>query len=312
MAKFLNRDNSVAAIAEIIKNAESEIVLIVPFIKVSPLLKGEIIEAGKNGKEIMLVYRENSMDHKQRQELYELDHLTILNHSNVHAKCYFNENQMIIGSMNLYGPTEKENREMGVLLSKNGWHSDDNLYYDALEEASAIIQTAQIEKKSQKQQDLKTFGFNLLKPKKDNYLHLSEIVNEVFENKKFELFENNNYVWLSCDPYLEKLSVDIEFGSENNELDENIRRVSLKPKIKEEELEQLYDIFWRKNAMNCIHGIDVYWSYYKSNITIYANKTVYPNWYREDFRKNIYILKDGMNKVINHLIEIMKYLRIRT
>ena len=37
---------------------------------------------------------------------------------NLHAKCYLNENEALLTSMNLYEFSEKNNDEMGVLVSE--------------------------------------------------------------------------------------------------------------------------------------------------------------------------------------------------
>lgn len=56
---------------------------------------------------------------------------------NLHAKCYFNEEMMVITSLNLYEYSIKNNREMGVLIKKE---KDPNLYRDAVKEVNSIIQ----------------------------------------------------------------------------------------------------------------------------------------------------------------------------
>ena len=57
---------------------------------------------------------------------------------NLHAKCYFNEDRMIITSMNMYEFSEKHNREMGVLLK-----AGEPGYADALREVDSIIAAAE-------------------------------------------------------------------------------------------------------------------------------------------------------------------------
>lgn len=39
---------------------------------------------------------------------------------NLHAKCYLNENEAIITSMNLYEFSQMNNNEMGIHLTKSG------------------------------------------------------------------------------------------------------------------------------------------------------------------------------------------------
>ena len=46
---------------------------------------------------------------------------------NLHAKCYLNENEALVTSMNLYEFSQQNNDEMGILVSK---HDDPALYED--------------------------------------------------------------------------------------------------------------------------------------------------------------------------------------
>ncbi len=55
---------------------------------------------------------------------------------NLHAKCYLNENECIITSLNLYEFSQVNNNEMGVLIYRN---EDAKLYADTYEEAQRII-----------------------------------------------------------------------------------------------------------------------------------------------------------------------------
>jgi hypothetical protein len=57
---------------------------------------------------------------------------------NLHAKCYFNEDRMVITSMNMYEFSEKHNREMGVLLEAR-----EPAYAEALLEVDSIIAAAE-------------------------------------------------------------------------------------------------------------------------------------------------------------------------
>ena len=78
--------------------------------------------------------------------LKELKHPSLYYLQNLHAKCYLNEQNMIIGSMNLYEFSEKNNREMGVLLSLEG---DNEVFEDAVQEVGSIINAATPQKPKQ-------------------------------------------------------------------------------------------------------------------------------------------------------------------
>ena len=65
---------------------------------------------------------------------------------NLHAKCYLNETQALITSMNLYEFSQMNNREMGVLVERD---SDPELYQKIYEEVQRIIRASTEENKSQ-------------------------------------------------------------------------------------------------------------------------------------------------------------------
>ena len=62
---------------------------------------------------------------------------------NLHAKCYLNEQSAVIGSMNMYEFSEKNNREMGVLVTKE---DDPEVFKDAWKETKSIFDEMKFEK----------------------------------------------------------------------------------------------------------------------------------------------------------------------
>ena len=60
----------------------------------------------------------------------------------LHAKCYVNDDKMVITSLNLYEFSMANNKEMGVLIDKND-PSDVQLYEEAFKEVEYIQHTSQ-------------------------------------------------------------------------------------------------------------------------------------------------------------------------
>lgn len=60
----------------------------------------------------------------------------------LHAKCYVNDDKMIITSLNLYEFSMANNKEMGVLIDKND-SADKQLFEDAYKEVDYINETSQ-------------------------------------------------------------------------------------------------------------------------------------------------------------------------
>lgn len=94
MAEFLNRSHIIDKIIDIINNADREIIKVVPYIKISPTIWNELIKKKNTEKEIILIYREETMKQSEKEKLHSLSNLTILHHPNVHAKCYLNESSI--------------------------------------------------------------------------------------------------------------------------------------------------------------------------------------------------------------------------
>ena len=75
----------------------------------------------------------------ERKQLDSIENLTLYYYQNLHAKCYFNETEMVITSMNLYEFSERNNREMGLLIKKT---EDSEIFNDTVNETHSIIQAA--------------------------------------------------------------------------------------------------------------------------------------------------------------------------
>ena len=108
----------------IIEEAEKELVLVSPFIKADEETK-ELLGEQKRSTVIDVVYGKRELSLAEKRFLEGLGiKLTFLEH--LHAKCYLNESEALLTSMNLY-ESSQENDEMGILVSKK---EDDQLYED--------------------------------------------------------------------------------------------------------------------------------------------------------------------------------------
>ncbi len=86
----------------------------------------------------MLVCSEKDIREKERQKVEKIRNLELLFNERVHAKCYYNEESMVITSLNLYESRDGDNREMGIFLSKFA-EEDKVAFRDAVAEAEFII-----------------------------------------------------------------------------------------------------------------------------------------------------------------------------
>ena len=116
MAEFLTTNKNLSAIEDIITQAKRELVLISPYVQIPDKLSRKLNDATIRGVEIILVYgKKRELNPDVKEQLAELGNITVLYRETLHAKCFFNEEQMVITSMNLYDFSEK-NDEMGILL----------------------------------------------------------------------------------------------------------------------------------------------------------------------------------------------------
>jgi ribosomal protein S14 len=138
MAKFLTTSAATAEIEKIINNTKSTLILICPFIKIPENLFQNLKVADKKKVAIVLVYGKRELDSDERNRLRQLDNLSLYYLENLHAKCFFNEEAMVITSFNMYD-SSAQNREMGVLITRN---SDPECFNEAREEAQRIVQSA--------------------------------------------------------------------------------------------------------------------------------------------------------------------------
>ena len=142
MARFLNTSKAYAEIEDIIDKAESRVVLISPYIQISESLLGRLKDIDSRNIRIVLVCKGKGMNPRMRAELKQLEHLNnlqLIKLDNLHAKCFYNEQSMVITSLNLYDYSQQNNREMGIFLSLK---EDRDVFNDAVKEAEFIIRSA--------------------------------------------------------------------------------------------------------------------------------------------------------------------------
>lgn len=133
MIEFLTTHAIASRIEAIIRKAQYQVVLVSPYLQFSTTFVQRLYDAERRGVEIVVIYGKDELSTEARSALAELRRLRLYYCENLHAKCYFNAEAMVITSMNLYEYSEKNNREMGVWVT-----ADEPLYDDAWEEALSI------------------------------------------------------------------------------------------------------------------------------------------------------------------------------
>ena len=123
MADFLTREGIIQHLESIIAEAKEEIILISPYIKLDKRIQ-ELLGAQRRSIDIHVIYRENKLKPDESSFLQRHGIKTSFL-KDLHAKCYLNEREAMLASMNLYEHSLKNNVEIGLAVSKN---VDENLY----------------------------------------------------------------------------------------------------------------------------------------------------------------------------------------
>ena len=136
MVEFLTTSDTSSRLERIIKEALRELVLVSPYLQISNNLLERLQDADKLQVKITLIYGKDQLKPEESEKLGDLKNLALYYYKNVHAKCFYNENHLIITSMNMYEFSEKTNREMGVFVHREG---DDGIYGKAVTEVQSIL-----------------------------------------------------------------------------------------------------------------------------------------------------------------------------
>jgi len=139
MARFLTTRGTASEIEKIINNAQKSVVLITPFVRIPASLFQNLMAVDKQGVRITLIYGKSALEHDVQEQLRQLKNIKVYFLDNLHAKCYFNEQCMVVTSLNLYDFSEQNNREMGVLATRQ---EDEELFKEAVREAQMMISLA--------------------------------------------------------------------------------------------------------------------------------------------------------------------------
>ena len=161
MAKFLNTSATNYFLEELIKSAQDRLILISPFLKLNDRIKELLEDKNRLKIDVRIVYGKNELQPEEINWLRELDYIRTSFCKNLHAKCYLNEENCIITSLNLYEFSQVNNNEMGILVERS---SDAELYKEAYEEAQRIIRVSdeirmtleKVEKETEPKQKIET------------------------------------------------------------------------------------------------------------------------------------------------------------
>ena len=118
MAKFLDTAGVSFYLQQLINGANEKLILISPYLKISDRLKQSITDKDLMKIDIRLIYGKTEIELSENNWLKSLKSIRTSFCQNLHAKCYLNEKEAIITSMNLYDFSQVNNNEMGIYVTK--------------------------------------------------------------------------------------------------------------------------------------------------------------------------------------------------
>jgi phosphatidylserine/phosphatidylglycerophosphate/cardiolipin synthase-like enzyme len=140
MAEFLTTNGTSYHIENIIIDANTELVLVSPYLQISKTFFERLKDACNRRVKIKIIYGKDDLRPNEKALIAELRGVELFYFENLHAKCYYNEKSMVITSMNMYQFSEKTNREMGIFIDAD---NDRSLFHKATLEVKSILQSAE-------------------------------------------------------------------------------------------------------------------------------------------------------------------------
>ena len=140
MAKFLNTSATNFFLEELIKNAKERLILISPYLRLNDHIKELLEDKDRLKIDVRIVYSKSDLHPEEIKWIQKLDYVRLSFCKNLHTKCYLNESECIISSLNLYEFSQVNNNEMGISVRK---YEDDEVFKDAYEEAQRIIRISE-------------------------------------------------------------------------------------------------------------------------------------------------------------------------
>ena len=158
MAKFLVTSGVTYKLEELIKGTEDRLILISPYLQFSKRIKDNIASLNILKRDIRIIYRENKLQVEESNWLEGQVGVRTSICSTLHAKCYLNEKEAIVTSMNLYTYSQENNDEMGIYVTKE---EDPDLYEEISNEAQRLLRISDeirvsVKKVDKKVEDKKT------------------------------------------------------------------------------------------------------------------------------------------------------------
>jgi hypothetical protein len=136
MARFLDGAGVQSALTDIIKKTDQELCILSPYLKIPIQTKNYLKSIDDHHRPITIIYRSDFKLNDDDIAFFNgLNNLELLHCENLHAKCYINEKEGLITSMNLHEHSQTHNWEMGIRFTKL---DDIEIYGEVIKEIGLI------------------------------------------------------------------------------------------------------------------------------------------------------------------------------
>ena len=140
MAQFLTTTGVSYRLEEIIKGARERLVIISPFLRINERIKELLADKDRMKIDVRVIYGKSELRPEENNWLDSMDSIRTSICNNLHAKCYLNENEALLTSMNLYEFSQVNNNEMGILITRD---EEPDLYREIWEESMRLVRVSE-------------------------------------------------------------------------------------------------------------------------------------------------------------------------
>lgn len=139
MVNFLKTAEITFRVEQLCDGAKEELILISPYFKGVPRLRSILEHKDRNKIDIQVLYGKDELQPGVTW-LKSTASVRLRFCKNLHAKCFLNESELVITSMNLFEYSQANNEEMGVHVMKA---EDPALYASVREEAKRLFRISE-------------------------------------------------------------------------------------------------------------------------------------------------------------------------
>lgn len=212
MARFLKGNELNSELGKIFDEAKDTIILISPYIKLHERYKDSLrTKLDEPNVKITVLFGKNEDDISKSMKQEDFDffkqfpNIEILHENRLHAKYYANERKAILTSMNLYGYSQNNNIEAGVLMERTSlgaFTGGNNLDDESWQYFVTVLNQAEL-----------LFDKQPVYEKKNILSSNKYVKSEIVVDKLSEFFNNKSYNKVfkkSVQPRENKLDVSVK------------------------------------------------------------------------------------------------------